>query len=106
MGRLHRWADGVWLVLQDVRWEVGNQLHQWGIQHHPDGTGGQWDASLADYAKVVCGAKAKAGTLTWKDILLEEVYEACAESDRQRLRAELVQVAAVCVSWIEDIDNG
>lgn len=41
----------------------------------------------------------------WDGILLEEVYEALAESDRDRLRAELLQVAAVCAAWIWDLDN-
>ena len=39
------------------------------------------------------------------DILAEEVAEVYAESDPDRLRAELIQVAAVCVQWIEAIDG-
>lgn len=38
-------------------------------------------------------------------MLLEEVAEAFAESDDARLRAELVQVAAVAQAWIESIDR-
>lgn len=38
-------------------------------------------------------------------MLLEEVFEAMAESDLVKLRAELVQTSAVCVAWIEDIDS-
>jgi len=41
----------------------------------------------------------------WDGVLLEEVYEALAESDPERLRAELVQVAAVAVAWIQAIDR-
>lgn len=41
----------------------------------------------------------------WDGVLLEEVYEALAEPDPERLRAELVQVAAVCAAWISDIDR-
>jgi hypothetical protein len=44
-------------------------------------------------------------TLKWVDILEEEVAEAAAESDPAKLRAELVQVAAVAVAWIEAIDR-
>lgn len=41
----------------------------------------------------------------WDVILLEEVYEALAESDPTKLRAELIQAAAVCAAWIADIDS-
>lgn len=44
---------------------------------------------------------------SWTAILAEEVGEAFQELDRpERLRAELVQVAAVVVAWIEAIDLG
>lgn len=42
---------------------------------------------------------------TWLLIALEEVFEALAESDPAKLRAELVQSAAVHVAWIEAIDR-
>jgi len=42
---------------------------------------------------------------TWEMILLEEVWEALAETDPVKLRAELIQVAAVAVAWVEDIDS-
>lgn len=48
---------------------------------------------------------AASGVLAWRDVLLEEVHEALAESDQDRLRAELLQVAAVCAAWISDIDS-
>lgn len=41
----------------------------------------------------------------WDGILLEEVYEALAESDPAKLRAELIQVAAVAVAWVQAIDR-
>jgi hypothetical protein len=45
------------------------------------------------------------GTLTWTHILEEEVCEALAETDQERLREELVQVAAVACAWVECIDR-
>lgn len=42
---------------------------------------------------------------TWMELLREEVSEAFCEDDPVRLREELVQVAAVAVSWVEDIDT-
>lgn len=48
--------------------------------------------------------------MAWDGILLEEVYEALAEDSRTdegelRLRAELVQVAAVVIQQIDAIDR-
>lgn len=80
------------------------QLKQWGEQRHPDGTGA-WNRPKADKYREYCELAFDRGQGTWAHILLEEVYEALAESDEVLLRAELVQVAAVCLSWIEDIDS-
>jgi hypothetical protein len=57
------------------------------------------------YRKITTKA-AERGTLTWRHVLAEEFFEALAEHDPLRLRDELVQVAAVCLRWIEDIDLG
>lgn len=46
------------------------------------------------------------GTITWWHILREEVFEAAAEDDTAKLRAELVQVAAVALKMIDAIDHG
>lgn len=40
---------------------------------------------------------------TWMHLVREEIAEAFAESDPTRLEEELVQVAALCVSWVESI---
>ena len=69
-------------VLADVQAERRRQTDRWGVQHH------------ADYR--------------WLSILTEEVGEVAKaindEEDIAALRAELVQVAAVAVAWVEDID--
>jgi hypothetical protein len=41
----------------------------------------------------------------WDGILLEEVYEALAESDPEKLRTELVQSMAVILNWLECISR-
>jgi hypothetical protein len=43
--------------------------------------------------------------VTWAHILTEEFYEALAEADPEKLREELVQVAAVAVAWVECLDR-
>jgi hypothetical protein len=54
---------------------------------------------------MACQSAADGGYLDWLHILREEVAEAFAESDPAKLRAELVQVAAVAVNWVEAIDR-
>lgn len=43
------------------------------------------------------------GLLTWMHLVREEVAEAFQESDPDRLAEELIQIAALCVSWVERI---
>ena len=50
-------------------------------------------------------ANAKSGGLSWRDILLEEVHEALAESDPAALRTELIQCAAVIQAWLWELDS-
>lgn len=44
------------------------------------------------------------GTVTWWQILREEVFEAAAENGTRELRAELIQVAAVTLKMIDALD--
>ena len=108
----------------DVALERARQNLKWGEQNHPDGTGPQtlplheavrgpgsvegdkhYAFGLALMAKQATDHAARAGTVTWRDILLEEVLEAFAEDDLTKLRTELVQVAAVAEQWAEAIDR-
>jgi hypothetical protein len=92
-------------ILNEV-WEERILQHaKWGEQNHPDGTGSDLDVAVAHDARKTCQTKARQGRVTWQDILEEEVCEAYAESDPVKLRAELVQVAAVAVAWAEKIDR-
>ncbi len=81
------------------------QVEKWGVQTRPDGTGGDIYKQAAEVSKAHTDAAAADGSLTWVDILMEEIFEALAEDDPVRLREELIQVAAVAVSWSEDIDR-
>lgn len=42
--------------------------------------------------------------ITWMHLVREEVAEAFMEDDPVKLRSELIQVAALAVSWIEKLD--
>lgn len=116
------------IVADDVAAERARQDAKWGEQNHPDGTGPNttplvaivkvaWRGNevpvgvqhyahgLALMAKQTTDHAARAGMVTWRDILLEEVFEALAEDDPAALRTELIQVAAVAQQWAEAIDR-
>ena len=91
-------------ILFEVADELDAQNEKWGEQNHPNGTAAA-NAVLADEARMACQLAAAGGFVTFRHILEEEVFEAFAEEDPARLRAELVQVAAVAVQWIAAIDR-
>ena len=99
-------AENAWA---DIKQEVKRQHTLWGEQNHPDGTGPQGFhahiAGVAERYQIDCDMATNRGELTYRHIFLEEVFEAMAESDQDRLPDELVQVAAVAVSWINKIDR-
>lgn len=92
-------------VLADIVEERHRQTAEYGQQSLPDGTGNPCYAETARLCQTVNAALEIRDAITWLDVLKEEYYEAMAESDPVRLRAELVQIAAVSVAWIEDIDR-
>jgi len=91
-------------VFEDVRAERARQDQRWGKQMHPNGTSPKFKP-LADSARNACRKADGQGANTWMHIMREEVWEALSETDRDRLRAELVQVIAVGVAWIECLDE-
>jgi hypothetical protein len=90
----------------DAVWEERErQLRRWGLQERPSGTdANEWAQADID-AHAEYEAALAGGRLTWVHILREEVFEAFAEEDPDKLRAELVQVMAVAASWIQDLDR-
>lgn len=111
------WERGCEVVLAAVAEERRRQVARFG--HNDDleygtGWGVRWLAPLsaleadeieralrADYEET----ERATGAPTWMHLIREEVAEAFLESDPDRLAAELVQVAALCVSWIEKINR-
>jgi len=110
-------------VVLELAEERTRQTAKHGDQSHlPDGTGAAlWLSmdddyirrhgirrdNLAAWAKIRTDEASQVhgdGSITFEHILTEEWAEAIAESDPVALRAELVQVAAVAVQWVEAID--
>ncbi|MGH7240399.1 MAG: hypothetical protein ACREHG_10125 [Candidatus Saccharimonadales bacterium] len=103
------------LIELEIKLELARQFVKWGEQNHPNGTGkdvkflGQvnlptW-GTICERAHFKCDYNAEDHKETFLDILLEEVAEAFCEANPKNLRAELIQVIAVCVTWIESIDR-
>jgi hypothetical protein len=105
-------------TLEEVAQERLRQVDKWGHQNHPDGTGPGvfilgstknnlhhlYGSELADVFRRKCGRNLPHED-NWRDILLEEVFEAMAEDEPDRLREELIQVAAVACAWVDAIDR-
>jgi len=106
-------------VLADVVRERLHQDEKWGpIETRadiPDGTGdtlpevppGLFEKRLELRridVQVHCGQTGRQ-TCCWAHVLDEECAEALVEFDPEKLRAELVQVAASACCWVEAMDN-
>lgn len=100
-------------VLMEVLDETEAQYAKWGEQNHPDAHPHEDIATLTRALsralalewKTTNDRRVKNQVLGWDGILLEEVHEALAEEDPAKLRAELIQVAAVAATWIAAIDR-
>ncbi len=92
-------------ILEAVSHEVAYQVARFGIQSLPDGIGQEGDATAEMLAKIACDIATSANNCTWRHVLTEEFREALNAADLEKLQEELTQVAAVCVSWIRDIEG-
>ena len=92
------------LLLETLR-EMDRQIQLFGVQSHPSGTGYAFSDSALLFARDNFAKCQKNGLLTWHEIMEEEIHEAYVETDPSRLREELIQVAAVALSWVRDIDG-
>ncbi len=90
-------------AVQDAKWGESNHPNLPAGVKHPCAFFG---IPTADAARLFCETAFRTGTGSNAHILLEEVSEAIeAADDPVHLRAELVQVAAVALKWIEQIDR-
>lgn len=101
--------------------ERSRQDAKWGEQNHLDGTSPhervladarecnldlRTGEELAEAFTRATDRKACEGRVTWRDIFLEEVFEAAAEEpDSDGLRDEVIQSAAVAVGWLGSIER-
>ena len=91
-------------IFEEIRKERQRQNEKWGEQNWPMLE--EWSKphemkGAADYYK----EQNQGGGKFWSSILLEEVYEAFAETKPEKQREEMIQVAAVVVQIIEYLDS-
>lgn len=104
-------------ILEKIYKEVEAQHEKWGRQNHPfitrterveltsDQVCKRYCIPTETQARDSVETQAKAGELTFADILLEEVSEAISAKSVTDTITELIQVAAVCVSAIDSIQR-
>lgn len=113
-------ADARTTILADIAQERVKQLEKWGEQSHPCvpadvlETLGQTGNAMSERfiasemeraAKADCQRNFKLGRGTWYAIAWEELAESGATTDLDSRREELVQLGAVVVAWLEDVDK-
>jgi hypothetical protein len=69
-----------------------------------DGTSIHW-AAVAEQMRISTTLAARVNGVTWVHLVVEQVYSAMGETNDKNLRAELLQLAAVIVAWIEALDR-
>ncbi|MCD7440268.1 hypothetical protein K4B79_18815 [Streptomyces lincolnensis] len=85
--------------------ERQRQLEKFGDQHHPILRGLHSVVLFEDLADGLRKTNDDPAQRCWMTILLEEAYEAGAETDLAKFREEVVQIAAVCQAIITDLDR-
>ena len=112
-----RWQIATIAVLDKVFDERLRQVAKWG--HNDDvedgtGPGVAWLAPFSEQPATVVQKGFREdyeahemvhGLPTWLQLVREELAEAAEADDAERLASELLQVAALCVSWIEKISR-
>lgn len=115
-----RVGDSISAIALDAAIESVKAVSQWGEQDYPSfladkGTktwppGGRraafYGVATEQAQRLKLEDAVKRGTITWAHIFAEEVSEAIEAEDVGSLRAELLQVAGVCINWVRSIDRG
>lgn len=90
-------------VIGQIIVERDRQFQLWGEQNPPPHSGGavQHLGMSEEEAKKLVDDLMEGGSITWADIAFEEFAEALDAPTKNDRIGELVQLAAVIVSWIE-----
>lgn len=97
-------SDAFEKIIADVAAERERQVLKWGKQEHPNGTSARF-RPLADAARNNCQAAISNGNNTWMHVMRKQVWDTLSETDRVNLRKEVIQLIAVGVAWVVDLDE-
>ena len=100
-------------IFEEIRVERKRQDEKFGEQNYPMVGKTLYDILPEDYPRSdllrrqiqKCKERSKTDQFCWFDILLEEICEAFLETEPERQREEMIQVAAVAVAIIEYLDK-
>ena len=92
-------------IFEEIATERKRQHEKWGEQNHLMINVPLTSSALKEKAAVYKKLNNSGEHKSWFWILMEEVYEAFSETVLERIRAEMIQVAAVCVQIIEYLDR-
>jgi hypothetical protein len=103
-------------VIEEIKEERKRQDAKWGVQNHPCLDLGllnrspermceEYEIPTESRAKQLCDRSFLVGSGTFAHIAVEEMSEVVSAFDIHKRREELIQLAAVCVAWIEKIDR-
>lgn len=99
--------------LTEILAEMGRQDAKWGAHRDhpslpprpPGHAPCDYDMPAAATIKANVDHDAKRGRSNWLAIALEELCEAAESRTERERRGELLQLAAVCMQWIDNIDR-
>lgn len=103
-------------VFKEVQAEQDRQIEKWGEQNHPcleedflkyspDKMCEWFEIPTEERAKHLCDEAFAKNYGTYAHIAIEEMSEVVSAYDIHKRREELVQLTAVCVSWLQKIDR-
>ena len=97
-------------ILEEIRAECQRQKNKFGEQNHRmvalDHYADQYRAmaqSVKKYNDKLTASEER--KIAWDSILLEEVWEALGETEPEKQRKEMIQVAAVAVAIVECLER-
>lgn len=90
-------------AFHDLLIEMRRGESDWG-NNRPDGTRKKL-GPLLEQVRLAVSAKENQREESWADVLVEEFLESITATDDPELRMELLQVAAVAMRWVEQIDK-
>ena len=91
-------------IFEEIRAERRRQDEKWGEQNHPM-LDKRVPEGLIKEGADLCRTINESGEKSWFSVLRGEVYKAFSETEPEKQREEMVQVASVAVAILECLDR-